>query len=597
MKNLDELQSGEQEQPHQGIINGKQVWATGELSEEELRIREHEALLKIINLTSIVSTANKRGDILYTNDKLNEVSQYERDECIGNPHNMFRHPDMPKSVFKEMWNTIGKGNIFRGKIKNKKKDGTAYYVDACICPILGDNGKPVKYLGVRYEITEQEIERQNTKGIIEAIDQAYAYVEFDINGIILGTNKNFLTSMGYQHEEVEAQHHSKFIDSDYVESQKYAHFWNDLANGKLFNDEFKFVAKNGSEVWFRAVYMPVKDEMGRVVKVVKIATDITVQKKQELNLVNKVELILEIVNAAAKGDLTKEITVSGSEPIDLVCDALKKFFGQLRENITSISKSSEALASSAEELTAIGQQMAGTAEETSAQSNLVSTAAEQVSQNIQTVAAGAEQLDASIQEIAKNAVDAARVATQAVSVTEETNQTMVKLGTSSTEIGNVVKVITSIAQQTNLLALNATIEAARAGEAGKGFAVVANEVKELAKETAKATEDISRKIEAIQSDTQESVNAIAKISSIIKEINETQNTIASAVEQQSATTNEIGRNVSEAAKGASEISENILSVAQAAKDTAEGSSNNQLAAKELSIMAIELRKIVSQFVC
>ncbi len=589
MKNLEELQRGEFNQPHPGNQS------TSELSDEELRVREYDALLKIINLTSIVSTADKRGNILYTNDKLNEVSQYDSEECIGNPHSMFRHPDMPKSVFKEMWNTIGKGNVFRGKVKNKKKDGTPYYVDACICPVLGDNGKPIKYLGVRYEITEQETERQNMKGIFDAMDQAYVFAEFDTSGNFIMANKNFLSAMGYQLEEIETRHHSKFIDPAHNASPEYAGFWKELANGKFFNDEYMYISKSGSEVWFRAVYMPVKDEMDRVIKIVKISTNITQQKNQQINLVNKVNLILDIVNAAATGDLTKEIAVTGSDPIDLVCDSLKKFFGQLREIITTISKSSEALASSAEELTAIGQQMSGTAEETSAQSNLVSSAAEQVSQNIQTVAAGAEQLDASIQEIAKNTVDAARVATQAVSVTEETNQTMVKLGVSSTEIGNVVKVITSIAQQTNLLALNATIEAARASEAGKGFAVVANEVKELAKETAKATEDISRKIEAIQADTQESVNAIAKISSIIKEINETQNTIASAVEQQSATTNEIGRSVSEAAKGASDISENILSVAQAAKDTAEGSSNNQLAAKELSIMALDLQKVVSQF--
>ncbi len=172
---------------------------------------------------------------------------------------------------------------------------------------------------------------------------------------------------------------------------------------------------------------------------------------------------------------------------------------------------------------------------------------------------------------------------------------MSKLGDSSTEIGQVVKVITSIAQQTNLLALNATIEAARAGEAGKGFAVVANEVKELAKQTAKATEDISRKIEAIQGDTKNAVGAIGHISEVIKQVNDISNTIASAVEQQNATTNEMARNVGEAAKGSGEITRNIAGVAEAAESTTHGAADSLKAAQSLAKMATDLRELVQKF--
>ncbi len=246
-----------------------------------------------------------------------------------------------------------------------------------------------------------------------------------------------------------------------------------------------------------------------------------------------------------------------------------------------IAETSKLLEVSSASLTNINAQMSANAEETSAQANVVAAAAEQVSKNIETVATAAEEMSASIKEISSNTTEAAKIAGEAVRVAEATNTNMAKLEKSSAEIGQVIKVITSIAQQTNLLALNATIEAARAGEAGKGFAVVANEVKELAKQTAKATEDIGQRIETIQGDTRGAVEAIGQISGIIGKINDIQNTIAGAVEEQTATTNEIGRNVAEASKGSAEIAQNIAGVAQAAKDTTQGATSAQTSSSEL----------------
>jgi methyl-accepting chemotaxis protein len=218
-----------------------------------------------------------------------------------------------------------------------------------------------------------------------------------------------------------------------------------------------------------------------------------------------------------------------------------------------------------------------------------------VTRNLQTVAAATEEMTASIGEIAKNATAAAAIATRAVERAQVANVTMDHLGKASLEIGEVVKVIDSVAHQTKLLALNATIEAARAGEAGKGFAVVANEVKELANETAKATKQISEKIEAIRTGTREAVEVIGDISSIIAQMHDISITIASAVEEQTATTREIARNVSEAAIGESQVTENISSVAHAAKITSGGAKTAQTAAGELAGMAAELQKIVGVF--
>jgi methyl-accepting chemotaxis protein len=306
--------------------------------------------------------------------------------------------------------------------------------------------------------------------------------------------------------------------------------------------------------------------------------------------------VLLQAEAIAACDLTRDdLHIRSQDELGDLTAAINKMSGSLKRMILAITENASKVASASEELNATSQQITANSEETSAQAEVVSKAAQTVSQNLQTVATGAEEMSASIKEIAKNATEAAKVATAAVKVAEATTAAVSKLGDSSAEIGQVIKVITSIAQQTNLLALNATIEAARAGEAGKGFAVVANEVKELAKETAKATEDISRKIEAIQTDTKAAVDAIASISGVINQINDISNTIATAVEEQNATTNEMSRNVSEAAHGSGEITSNVAGVAEAAQSTSRGANDTQKASQQLVETSTQLSRLVEQF--
>lgn len=298
--------------------------AEATLAQVKARLDEVEAELKvrseIMDVTSIVSEADKKGDILCVNEKYVEVSKYSRDELIGRPHNITRHPDMPKETFKQMWSTIGRGDIFRGVIKNRAKDGTPYYVDAVVAPILGENGKPKKYLGVRYDITEAEIERQNAKGILAAIDASYAYIEFDLGGHVLSANRNFLQVLGYQLDEIVGKHHRMFVENAISTSPAYAQFWRDLNDGKAQNDVFKRVTKSGAEVWIQAVYAPVKDEMGRMIKVVKIATDVTAQVQANNMLRQAVEQAQEVTAAARDGDLSQRIPLEGkSGPIEALC--------------------------------------------------------------------------------------------------------------------------------------------------------------------------------------------------------------------------------------------------------------------------------------
>lgn len=338
------------------------------------------------------------------------------------------------------------------------------------------------------------------------------------------------------------------------------------------------------------------DERGDATRFRGSYAEIVNGMNQTLNaVIGPLQEITNVLQVVASGDLTPLVTKSYQGDFDQLKQAVNTTTSQVRTALLQIGNNTALLAGSSEELNRVSQQMSSSADATSAQANVVSAASEQVSKNIQTVATGADEMSASIKEIAKSTAEATKVAMSAVKTAEATNENISKLGQSSAEIGQVIKVITSIAQQTNLLALNATIEAARAGEAGKGFAVVANEVKELAKETAKATEEISQKIEAIQGDTKGAVTAIAEIGSVINQINDIQNTIASAVEEQSATTNEISRNLAEAAKGAMEITRNITGVAEAARSTTAAANDTQRSAQSLEGMAAELQNLVLQF--
>jgi methyl-accepting chemotaxis protein len=225
----------------------------------------------------------------------------------------------------------------------------------------------------------------------------------------------------------------------------------------------------------------------------------------------------------------------------------------------------------------------------------VSGTAQTVSGNVAQVATGAEEMSASIREISRSAQEAAVVADDAVRIVASTNTTLNQLGNSSAEIGNVIKVITGIAEQTNLLALNATIEAARAGELGKGFAVVATEVKELAQETAKATEDVSRRIQAIQADSTQAVHAIAQIGDTVGKINELQATIAAAVEEQTAAAAEIDRSIGVAAQGSRDIAAGAEAVAGSSATSASRVERSRTIADQLATRAADLESRVAQF--
>jgi methyl-accepting chemotaxis protein len=299
--------------------------------------------------------------------------------------------------------------------------------------------------------------------------------------------------------------------------------------------------------------------------------------------------------ADGDGDLTARVDETRADEIGRLGAAFNRFAAKVAETVSGIGRASGSLVELSAGMSGVSGRLTGSVEQTSAQAQQVSAVAEQVSRNVQTVAAGAEEMGVSIREIASHATQAARIAGEAVSVAQSTKQTVAKLGDSSRAIGEVVRVITGIAEQTNLLALNATIEAARAGEAGKGFAVVATEVKDLAQETAKATEDITRRIGAIQGDTDSAVAAIARIDEVVTRISDYQTTIASAVEEQTATTSEMSRGVTEAAQGTGSIAHAVVNVSTSSAQTEQDALRARAAADGVAQVTAELSRLVSQF--
>lgn len=493
-----------------------------------------------------------QGIIKDANKNFLGAVKYELDEIVGKHHRIFCDEVYRQShEYEQFWEELCAGKTQTNEFQRVAKDGSIIWIQASYSPVADDAGAVKGVIKIATDITEVKVESINKQRQLEENYRNQAVIEFDQNGICQDANENFCRAMGYSLNEIKGQHHRMFVEESYSNSHEYEQFWRNLRDGKFQTAEFKRFGKGGREVWIQATYNPMFDVNGNVCKVIKFATDITKRKQAEESL--KITLV------------------------------------KIGENSAELDKASQ-------EITAISSQMSNNSQQTADKANAVSSAAEQVSSNVANVATSSEEISSSVKEISMNAQNAAKVGNQAVEVSEQANLKIENLGNSSDEIGKVIKSITSIAQKTNLLALNAAIEAARAGEAGKGFAVVANEVKELARQTAAATEDISGKIEAIQQDTGDVVDSIAKIREIINQINDNQNTIASAVEEQTATVNEVARNASEASKGSNDIAKNISDVSKGADEASTGAKQTSSAAENLAQLAANLNLIVESAV-
>ncbi len=468
--------------------------------------RLNAARLEALGKTLAVVEFLPDGTILSANPTFLAAMGYRLDELRGRHHSVFLEDQATRSPdYEVFWRALRRGEAASGTFARRARSGEAVWLEASYLPVIL-SGKTVRVMKLASVVTAQVVRAAADKALVAAIDRSQATIRFDLDGKILGANANFCQVMGYAEAEILGQHHSLFVAPAARGSAEYRAFWQQLREGRFASAEYCRYAKGGQAVWLQATYNPVFDAQGRVTGVVKIATDITARRQADQRAVARAEQVLRDLAA-----------VSGA-----------------------ISTTS---------------QQAGTALQ----------AASATAENVHAVAAGAEELGSSIAEISRQMAETSKITTSAVQQTTETTATVGSLLAATAQIEQVVQLINSIASQTNLLALNATIEAARAGEGGKGFAVVASEVKNLANQTARATESIASHIANVQQATQAAVASIQQISATVSSINEVATGIASAVEEQDAVAREIAANMQVAASGVASITTSVSRIAEASQ--------------------------------